>query len=330
MLLSSALIACLCGIALPADKEEPSPEPPGRRITAGNLTRLREMPSIDRDVWRIVWRPDRKQVAFAYWEGPVEIRDPKEFRVLHQIGVGRKVIAFAFSSDPDVVAFCENGTPAEVLHLRKKQTFRLDTGKDQVSLAFSPKGKLLATGGYNDGAKLWDPATGKLLRSLNVGTVKGGLTVVFSPDGKMLAVGNRNSTTRLFEVATGNLLHTLNGNMSHELRFHPNGKTLAVAYVDGSVRLWDVASGALLRNANSRAREVYTLDWSPRGDVLVSAGRQGSITLWDPKNLAVLKELKAPDWVIRVRFTPDGTRLLAAGGGIQRGGDRKVRVWGVR
>jgi hypothetical protein len=43
----------------------------------------------------------------------------------------------------------------------------------------------------------------------------------------------------------------------------------------------------------------------------------------------ILKELEAPEWVIRVRFSPDGDRLLTAGGGIQRDAGRKVVVWGL-
>jgi WD40 repeat protein len=325
-----ALSACACGLFLQSSRAgEPSPEPPGGRIALANVVRLREKPSLDKDLHRIVWRPDGKQVAFVGWEKPVEICDARTFRVLNTIGAGRKLISFAFSRDTDVVALCENSQQAEVLNLRTKRTTQLDTGRDQASLAFSPDGKLLATGGYHNGAKLWTVATGKLVRSLDTGTVSGGLTVVFSPDGKVLAVGNRNSTTRLFEVKTGKLLHTLHGQMSQGLRFNPTGKTLAIAYVDGSVRLWDVASGRLLHEARQQA-EVYTVDWSPRGDLLVTAGLTRTVTLWDTKALTAVKQFDAGEWMISTCFTPDGAKLLSAGGAQMRGGERKVRVWGVR
>jgi WD40 repeat protein len=320
-------IGAVCGAVGRA--EEPSPEPPGLRITATNATRLRELPSLDLDVRRIVWRPDGKQAAFVYWEKPVEVRDTKTFKLLHTIGAGRKLISFAFSPNRDMVAYCENSHDAEILNLRTKRTTRLPTGNHQPGPAFSPDGKLVATGGYGDAARIWDAATGKLIRSLDVGPTKGGLTVVFSPNGKVLAVGHRNSTTRLFDVATGNLLVTLPEQMTQGLSFHPDGKTLAVAYVNGSVRLWEVATGKLLRTVQTGAQEIYTLDWSRRGDVLVSAGLKSQVTLWDTKDLSVLKSFESPEWVISVRFTPDGTRLLAAGGGSAPGAQRKVRVWGV-
>jgi WD40 repeat protein len=314
---------------LPTVRAE-DPEPPRPRITAANAARLSERASLDRDVWRIVWRPDRKQVAFVGWEKPVEVRDPATFRRLHTIGAGRKIIHFAFSPDANVVALCENGHEAEILNLRSKRVIHLATGRGQASLAFSPDGRLLATGTYGTTAKVWNVATGRLVRSLDLGTTSGGLTPVFSPDGKVLAVGNRNSTTCLFEVATGKLLHTLDRRMSHGLSFHPDGKTLAIGYVDGSVRLWDVAGGKLLHEARTEAKEIYTLAWSPRGEVLASAGLESRVTLWEPQKMTVLKKVEAGDWIISVRFTPDGRRLLTAGGAQLRGGVRKLRVWGVR
>jgi len=145
----------------------------------------------------------------------------------------------------------------------------------------------------------------------------------------VLAIGNRNAFIRLFEVPTGKLLHELPRSQTQEIKFSPNGRTLAAGYVDGTVGLWNVADGKLLRSEATGAQEVYTLDWSPKGDVLATAGREGRIVLWEPQELKVLKSLDSPEWVIQVRFSPDGTRLLSAGGRMARGPDRKVAVWGL-
>ena len=61
----------------------------------------------------------------------------------------------------------------------------------------------------------------------------------------------------------------------------------------------------------------------------MTAGAEGRIVLWNPRDLSVLKELEAPPWVIRVRFSPRGDRLLSAGGVNFPARDRKVVVWGL-
>jgi WD40 repeat protein len=161
-----------------------------------------------------------------------------------------------------------------------------------------------------------------------MGRTEGGLTVLFSHDGKTLAVGNRNSTTRLFDVASGKLLHTLPKGSSHGLAFHPSDKKLAVAYVDGSIGVWDTATGKLLSQVKTFAEEIYQIDWSPQGDMLASSGLQTHISLWTP-DLKLLRTLNSPEWVISVQFTPDGSRLVTAGGETLPGKTRSIKVWGV-
>src|SRR5262249_48555047 len=167
------------------------------------------------------------------------------------------------------------------------------------------------------------------MRELGAGGVGGGLLAGFGPHGGGIGLGNRNHTTHLYEVKTGKLLHELPRRMSHELKFSPDGRTLAVAYVNGEVALWDVVGGKLLGVRATGAEEVYTLDWGRKSDVIVTAGLKGKIILWNSADLTVLKELAAPEWVIRVRFSPDGDRLLSAGGGRGPGSERKVIVWGL-
>lgn len=291
---------------------------------AGKVTLLRE---VAWDAWEMVWMP-KNQLALHRWEQPVEVVDPISLRTVRKLADGKRLVHFAVSSDGETIAFCENTNSVEIHNLRTKEMVRLDIGNSQPSMAFSPDGKLLATGGYGTQAKLWSTTSGKQIRCLDA-PCAGGLTTVFSPDGKLLAVGNRNDVTRLFEVETGKLVHTLPRKMSHELNFSPNGKVLAVAYVDAGVVLWDVENGNLLVERQTKGKEIYTLDWSPAGDVLATAGLQGDIILWDVANLSILKELTAPEWVIRVRFSPDGSRFYSAGGKSFPAVDRKLSVWGL-
>jgi WD40 repeat protein len=155
------------------------------------------------------------------------------------------------------------------------------------------------------------------------------LTPVFSPDGTIVAVGNRNSTTCLFDVATGRLLYRLPWQSTHELKFDPAGKRLAVAYVDGNLAVWSVETGDLLQRARARAEELYSLDWSPDGKIIATSGRDASVALWKAANLTLLHEVDGPEWIICVRFNPQGTRLIFAGGSRTPNGDRYVELLGV-
>jgi WD40 repeat protein len=105
-----------------------------------------------------------------------------------------------------------------------------------LSVAFSPDGKTLASGGgaihageYNPGElKLWDVATGKERATLKGHTIV--VSVAFSPDGKTLASGSQDETVKLWDVATGKERATLKGHTSGvmSVAYSPDGETLAL------------------------------------------------------------------------------------------------------
>ena len=75
------------------------------------------------------------------------------------------------------------------------------------SVAFSPDGKTIASGSYDNTIKLWDAASGKELKTM-FGHSNWVLSVSFSPDGKTIASGSWDGTVKLWDSVTGRLLST--------------------------------------------------------------------------------------------------------------------------
>jgi len=302
---------------------------PLSKISPSNVSELAVLSEIEEDIFEVTWHREGREIAFVRWEQPIQIRDGSSFKLLSTIEDDRRVIHFAFASDLDMFAYCENSQAVRLVSVNTKDAIILETGSPQPFMEFSPDGQFLATGGYGNDAKVWSVRDGHLIHSLNIGGVSGGLLATFSPDSRRLAVGNRNSTTSIFDIATGEMLVSLPKSSSHRLRFDPTGQRLAVAYVDGSIVIWDGTSGEQLVAKKTKADELYNVDWSPDGGLLVTSGLKGAITLWNPEDLSLIRELEAPEWVIQSRFSPDGTRLLTAGGTVLPSDARKVRIWGI-
>jgi WD40 repeat protein len=320
-----ALTVALSTFAAPAPRP-PKSQPP---LTPENVAKIEPVGEIARYAYRLVFGPGPGELSVLPWEESIEVFDVNTLKSVRRLAADRRLTHVAFTPDGDTAAWSDNrGTSVEIVNLRTGKGRTVEAGGRQAHVAFSPNGEYLATGVYGTVATLWKTATAEKVRTFETDT-DGGLTMAFSRDGKMLALGNRNSTTSLYEVATGKPLHVLPRRMTHEIKFNPAGTVLAATYVNGLVALWDVATGKVLHERASGAEELYTLDWSPKGDLLVTAGRKGKITIWDPKDLKSLKELEAPEWVIQVRFSPDGSRLFTSGGSVLPSRDRRVQVWGL-
>jgi WD40 repeat protein len=100
------------------------------------------------------------------------------------------------------------------------------------SVAFSPDGTHLATGGDDDTVRLWDPNTGQPVGQPLTGHTGLVSSVAFSPDGTRLATGSWDNTVRLWDAATGQPVgDPLTGHTGpvNSVAFSPDGTRLATA-----------------------------------------------------------------------------------------------------
>jgi hypothetical protein len=113
-----------------------------------------------------------------------------------------------------------------------------------LSVAFSPDGGRLLSGSGDKTLKLWDLATGQLLRTFE-GHHDLVWSVAFSPDGGRLLSGSRDKTLKLWDAATGQLMRTFEGRSSlvSSVTFSPDGRQVVSGAAEGTIKLWDAATG---------------------------------------------------------------------------------------
>jgi WD40 repeat protein len=198
------------------------------------------------------------------------------------------------------------------------------------SVAFSPDGKLLASGGADNTIILWDVETREPIGQPLTGHLDWVTTVAFSPDGKILASGSADTTIILWDVATRQRVgQPLKAHPSEfawvmSVDFSPDGKTLAAGGIGDNIILWDVSTvrntrvdmGALVGKALSGdIGNIESVAFSPDGKILASGTDDNIIVLWDLETGQAIGQPLAghSDEVTSVTFSPDGKVLASSG-----------------
>lgn len=140
--------------------------------------------------------------------------------------------------------------------------------------------------------RLWDAATGTLLRRYASSELSAGLSAVASPDGRQFAASGSTAfsdqppVVELFDVASGTRLLRIAGETSGG-RYGPSHRSysadsrwLAVIGHDGAVSLHAADTGQLVWRPPVVAATSAVFD-RDRGDLLI-AGRDGTLSIWDP------------------------------------------------
>ena len=197
------------------------------------------------------------------------------------------------------------------------------------SLAFSPDGNLLASGGYRE-VKLWRRPRNVQKFNLPAIARQAVLAVAVSPDGKWLATGADDGGIRLWNPVTGKSVRKLSGHKHavNDLSFSPDGSKLVSGSADKTIRVWDVAKGKVLCQAQT-ATEINAVSWIADGRQIASGGADYLIRVWyvdvAKRELAALKEIKGHEGPVTslAALPPNGAQVISGSG------DGTIRQWNL-
>jgi WD40 repeat protein/serine/threonine protein kinase len=288
-------------------------------------------------LWGVALSRDGRLLAAGSDDGILTLWDTQSWEEVRHFRVHEGRFDVAFGPDGQHLATLNMTGTVQIWDVATGAMLHTLTHDGHGNIAFSPDGRWIVSGAQTEvgevAVKIWDAASGQLLRALPGHDVGDGCSLAFSPDGRCLAVGTAGRLVKLWDTAAWTELRTLEppaGGQILGLSFRPDGAQLAVACgtlewqgSEGEVSIWDVATGQPVRSLRGHIGGAFAVAFAPDGKRLASSGvEDATIKLWDVEAGREALTLRMPaDGVSGLAFSPDGHRLYSAGA------DQAVRAW---
>ncbi len=218
-------------------------------------------------------------------------------------------------SDPELKN--SDGKPVKAAHLSLVE-----------SLAYSPDGKYLASGAFQE-VILWDIKTGKLLHRVP-GFAERVVALAFSNDSKLLGTGGGAPTEdgeiKVIDVANGKVTLDIKKDGHSDtvfgVCFSPDDKMLATCAADKFVKVFEMPSGKFLKAFEGHTHHVMDVGWQADGKMLASCGADNVIKIWNFEKGEQERTINGhTKQITRLKFYGKATNFLTCSA------DQTVRAW---
>ena len=281
----------------------------------------------------LVLSPDAKILAVVTRESKTELWNTETGKLIAKVE-GRIFRHFDYSSFKIISGFSPDSRRFITVNGKRARIWDAATGRleivltgfdDEVSsIALSPDGKTVATGGKYGTVKLWSTESGKPLITFTAYSVKRhpkwriftrffqlstNVDVSFSPLGDSILTTLYDQPAKKWNAHTGQL-EAVWGEAGFYARFSPRGRYVLTANLEGS-ELWDAESG--VRKAHLTAYSpVFSEDEQWLGLVQYE-GKKGLLNLVHLK-LEVPVSLDENDFNSWLGFSPNGEFFVLESG----------------
>ncbi|MSU78132.1 MAG: WD40 repeat domain-containing protein [Gemmataceae bacterium] len=312
------------------------------------------------EVTAIAFSHDRDSTYFASGgsDRTIVLWDLTDNKIMRKLDTGCAVLAIDFAADGKTLFSAGDDHLIRRWDVAAGKLIDTLRGHENTIVSLVVAGDSVITGSLDQSIRIWDAKTGNVVRTIRRGA--GAVDALAVSKSGSIATAGLSATIRQFDAKTGAeiLPHAGPASSLHSLFLTRDNKRLVGVAFDGQAFVWEATGGKLVRQwdtklsgdticalandgkslavagdsvrvfdastgialASLTTEPVVALAWSPDGAALAIGVRSGQIDLWNLAAKKVDRSLKYPGLLQAVAWSPDGEKLVAAGG-------QKMHVW---
>lgn len=193
-----------------------------------------------------------------------------------------------------------------------------------LCVAISPDGKMLASGGEDGNAILWDFESGEQLKEL-AKLPQAILSLCFHPSESQIAIGSEKEIS-VWSIQEAKPLYSIDyPYWANALMWDSEGIYLAYGGYDNSVFLWNTKEQKKTMSLYGHEQEITCLSFNPEKTRIASGSNDHTIKIWDIQEGKCLCSLNEHSMGITgISFNKEGNKLASCSL------DGTIRIWNVQ